>query len=348
MAHRYLSLFEVVNDTLVCIIFHTGSHAARRFEMDAAVILDWVLKCTGTAIAGVLAVMVFRVMAIPTPRRLASNAAGSEYDDAVSKSLRTRHAQIAERLASLIRLKTISYDPGDTPPHYHSGSSCGSVHHHLPAAGTHAEVAASHAELRRSHEFLRGAYPLMHSRLQVHVVNELSLLYIWPGSDPSLSAVCCYAHLDVVPVPDAAQWVCDPFGGEIRDGFLFGRGAIDDKQSVIGICEAVEALLNEGSFTPRRTIAIVFGHDEEIGGDFGARLCYERIHKLLRGRVDPARKVIGLLLDEGLFVLEGAVPGLHPGIRTALICTEVSTHFYRGVYRAALICSQVGTRRCSL
>jgi hypothetical protein len=109
----------------------------------------------------------------------------------------------------------------------------------------------------------------------------------------------------------------------------------DDKQAVIGICEAVEHLLGAG-FQPSRTLAVVFGHDEEIGGFDGAAHAYAWLEKRLRemqasgtaGTSAPpltatAGKPVGLLLDEGLFVLSGAIPGVPPTLPTAMICTEV-------------------------
>ncbi|MEQ1489911.1 MAG: M20/M25/M40 family metallo-hydrolase, partial [Terricaulis sp.] len=76
---------------------------------------------------------------------------------------------------------------------------------------------------------------------------------------------------DVVPVPDdtRAAWTVDPFGGELRDDAVWGRGAVDDKGSLVLLLEAAEHLAREGK-KPVRTIIFAFGHDEEIGGDNGA------------------------------------------------------------------------------
>ena len=56
----------------------------------------------------------------------------------------------------------------------------------------------------------------------------------------------------------------------MADGFIWGRGALDDKASLMGILESVEALIEEG-FIPKRTIYLAFGQDEEVGGEFGAQ-----------------------------------------------------------------------------
>ena len=92
------------------------------------------------------------------------------------------------------------------------------------------------------------------------------------------------AHQDVVPVNDGTMddWDRPPFSGDIVDGYIYGRGTIDDKGSMITILEAVEALLRDG-FTPKRTIILAFGHDEEVSGS-GARAM---VAKLKREGVRP-------------------------------------------------------------
>ena len=67
------------------------------------------------------------------------------------------------------------------------------------------------------------------------------------------------AHMDVVPA--TGDWDFDPFSGEISDGYIWGRGSIDDKSSMMGILESVEYLLRKGH-KPSRTIYLAFGHDE--------------------------------------------------------------------------------------
>ncbi|GAA1938297.1 M20/M25/M40 family metallo-hydrolase [Amycolatopsis minnesotensis] len=89
-----------------------------------------------------------------------------------------------------------------------------------------------------------------------------------PGEDPSLPALLVQGHLDVVPA-DAADWSVPPFSGEIRDGFLWGRGATDMKD----FCAMVLAVVAEFSRTgrgPRRDLVLAFVADEEDKGDFGA------------------------------------------------------------------------------
>ena len=119
--------------------------------------------------------------------------------------------------------------------------------------------------------YLRDTYPRVHEQLEVEVISDYSLLYTWRGSNPDLDAALFMSHLDVVPVEPGTEelWTHPPFSGEIADGFVWGRGALDIKCGVIVWLEAVEALLAEG-MVPERTIHLAFGHDEEIGGDHGA------------------------------------------------------------------------------
>jgi len=102
--------------------------------------------------------------------------------------------------------------------------------------------------------------------------------------------------LDVVPVNPGTEsdWEHGPFGGVVADGFIWGRGAMDDKGSLIAILEAADALAASG-WTPKRTVLLAFGHDEEVSGD-GARETFA----LLKSRgVTPM-----MVLDEGFFVLK--------------------------------------------
>lgn len=146
------------------------------------------------------------------------------------------------------------------------------------------------------------AWPLVHQQLQLERVAEHTLLYTWQGSDPALAPLLLMAHQDVVPVVPGTedQWEQPPYSGAIVDGFIWGRGTMDDKGSIGAILEAVEALLAKGH-QPTRTVMLMFGHDEEIGGE-GA----QAVAALLKQRgVRPA-----LVLDEGGVVSVGLVPGV--------------------------------------
>ena len=119
------------------------------------------------------------------------------------------------------------------------------------------------------HAWLERTYPRAHAALRREKVGAASLLYTWPGSDASLAPFLVTSHLDVVPVSDPETWTHPPFDGVIADGFVWGRGTLDDKAGVVATMEALERLAAEG-FAPRRTLVVAFGHDEEVGGDQGA------------------------------------------------------------------------------
>ena len=164
------------------------------------------------------------------------------------------------------------------------------------------------------HEFLKNAYPKVHATLTREELGDprpYSLLYTWKGKDPSLPPAVFMAHLDVVPIAEDSrdQWKQEPFSGAIVDGYIWGRGVLDDKCQVQAILEAAEMKIKEG-FRPTRTIMFVFGHDEEVGGPEGAK----HIADVLEQR---GIKKIAFVMDESAPL----VPDLFPGIvgNTALI-----------------------------
>lgn len=149
------------------------------------------------------------------------------------------------------------------------------------------------------HALIERRFPRTHEVLRREHVNQLSLLYQWPGSDPSLEPIMLMSHLDVVPVQEATRDQWQHPQGTVADGFVWGRGALDVKCGVIGILGAVEHLIEAG-FEPRRTLLLGFGHDEEVGGERGnaaiAALLAERGTRL------------ACVLDEGGAILDGVIP----------------------------------------
>lgn len=121
-------------------------------------------------------------------------------------------------------------------------------------------------EWDRFHAWLASSYPKAHAAMQKETLGQ-TLLFSWPGSDPSAQPIIVMAHQDVVPVTPGTEkdWKHAPFAGTIADGAVWGRGTIDDKGSLIALFEAIEALAGQG-FKPKRTIILVSGHDEEVGG----------------------------------------------------------------------------------
>ncbi len=153
------------------------------------------------------------------------------------------------------------------------------------------------------HQLLQARFPKAHAVLKREVVGGLSLLYTWPGSNPSLNPIMLLAHQDVVPIAPGTEgdWTVPPFSGAVQDGFIWGRGSWDDKGNLLSQFEAVEMLAASG-FQPERTVYLAYGADEEVSGLRGATA----IAALLK-----ERKVhLDFVLDEGLLVLDGILPGL--------------------------------------
>ena len=162
---------------------------------------------------------------------------------------------------------------------------------------------ANAGEFLKLHDYLKQRFPLVHEKLKLETVGQYSLVYTWPGTDAGAKPVLLMAHQDVVPVSPGTEskWHAAPFAGVVKDGYVWGRGAWDDKSRVIAQLEAVEMLLAQG-FQPRQTIVLAFGHDEEVNGMRGAG----QIAALMQ-----QRKVrFDFVLDEGSAITQGIIPGI--------------------------------------
>ena len=140
-------------------------------------------------------------------------------------------------------------------------------------------------------KFLETSYPLIHKNLPRTIIDSFNYIYEWKGTDTSLLPIVLMAQYDVVPVEASAVklWHAKPYGGEVKEGYIWGRGALDDKASMISILEATEQLLKT-SFQPKQTILLCFGSDEESNGRGAlAMVKYFKNHKM---RFD-------LVVDEG-------------------------------------------------
>ena len=153
------------------------------------------------------------------------------------------------------------------------------------------------------HAMLEKAYPLMHEKLEKQIVSTRSLLYHWKSEHPEKEPIALLSHQDVVPVTPGTEndWKYPAYSGEIAEGFLWGRGAIDMKNHLIGVCEAVETLLEEG-YVPERDVYICFGHNEEVmaEGEICGADCMLRWFKERGIKLDS-------VLDEGGAILEAKV-----------------------------------------
>jgi acetylornithine deacetylase/succinyl-diaminopimelate desuccinylase-like protein len=112
-----------------------------------------------------------------------------------------------------------------------------------------------------------------------------------PGSDPSRGALLIHGHLDVVPA-DATQWSVHPFSGEVRNGYVWGRGAVDMK-GMVGMTLAVARALKRSGIVPARDLVFAFVADEEAGGIYGARWLVDNRPELFEGVTEAISEVGG-------------------------------------------------------
>lgn len=165
----------------------------------------------------------------------------------------------------------------------------------VPTAATDGIPDAAGLAALRS--LLAELYPHAFGALDVELVAEHTILARWQGASPDAPALLM-AHQDVVPPGDG--WTHGAFDGAIVDDVVWGRGAIDDKGSLVAMLEAIDALVAEG-FAPARDVWLVLGHDEEtFGGGALAAI------GMLRDRgIRPA-----FAIDEGGAVVDPPVPGV--------------------------------------
>ena len=165
----------------------------------------------------------------------------------------------------------------------------------FPSISTQMDDAAFSAQTQHMQQH----WPTVYDTVSLQTFNQHSQLLTWTGTDASLEPLLLLAHLDVVPAKQQS-WQQPPFSGNIVDGEIWGRGALDDKGSATAILEAIAALIEKG-FRPRRTVMVAFGHDEEVGGTKGA----VAISQYLKAQMTSP----WMTLDEGGFVLSnGPLP----------------------------------------
>src|SRR5690606_2294751 len=187
----------------------------------------------------------------------------------------------AQHLAEAVRFRTISHQSG----------------------ADEAEVARSAEAFRGFRDWMDATYPAFTKATSREIVGGATLFYTWQGTDASLDPVLLMSHIDVVPIAPGTedQWEHPPFAGVIADGYVWGRGTIDNKGSLIAMVEAAELLIKRG-FRPSRTILFAFGHDEEIGGGTG--------NKALAGLLQERGVRLHWVKDEGGVIGHGLLPGI--------------------------------------
>jgi carboxypeptidase PM20D1 len=150
-------------------------------------------------------------------------------------------------------------------------------------------------------EYIRNAFPIFSEACELTRVNRYSLNYRWKGKDSAKDPILFMAHYDVVPANDEDGWKYPAFSGEIAEGKVWGRGALDIKSQMTAHFEAVEALSRDG-FSPERDIWFSYGFDEEIGGGDGALKAAEHFQS-------KGIRFAGVI-DEGGVVITGAIKGV--------------------------------------
>lgn len=131
------------------------------------------------------------------------------------------------------------------------------------------------------------------------------------GADPGRPALLVHGHLDVVPA-QAADWQVDPFAAEVRDGCIWGRGAVDMKDMDAMILAVVRQMARSGH-RPPRDLVLAFPADEEAGGNYGARHVVREHPQLLEGVTEAVGEVGGFSVEVGghrLYLLQTAEKGI--------------------------------------
>ncbi|MDQ2845981.1 MAG: M20/M25/M40 family metallo-hydrolase [Actinomycetota bacterium] len=156
-------------------------------------------------------------------------------------------------------------------------------------------------------EELAARFPLLHDTCEVVRLSGDALLLRWPanakadsGRHDAQQPVVLMAHIDVVPIDPDDSWTHPPFDAVLAGGLLWGRGTLDCKGSLIGLCVAAERLLANG-FAPNRDLWFSFGCDEEVAGT-AAKVAVDELSS--RG-VEP-----WFVLDEGGAIALDALPGV--------------------------------------
>ncbi|MBC3765285.1 M20 family peptidase [Neptunicella marina] len=184
--------------------------------------------------------------------------------------------EVVKHLSDVIKIPTISYDSPEQ---------------------------VDYSQFLALHQYLQQTFPLVHQKATVTKVNDYSLLFELKGSDATLKPALLMGHMDVVPADEQTlnQWQHPPFSGAIAGNAIWGRGAIDDKVTVMAVLEATEKLLEQGK-TFKRSLYLAFGHDEEVGGKQGAKAIAEHLKQ--------QNIQFEYVLDEGGAVTKGLMKGV--------------------------------------
>ena len=179
------------------------------------------------------------------------------------------------------------------------------------------------------HKFLERVYPKVFSQLEKRIFSNYSILLKWEGvNNTPHNPILFMAHMDVVPIDNYDNWDNPPFSGNIDNEYIWGRGALDDKSSLIAILESIEYLLNSG-FSPNRDIYFAIGHDEENSGMKG--------NAVIADSLASEGVYFDMVIDEGSVITDGIIPNLDKPVAVVgiaekgyasfeLICNHESGH----------------------
>ncbi|WP_293746828.1 M20 family peptidase [uncultured Paraglaciecola sp.] len=158
-----------------------------------------------------------------------------------------------------------------------------------------------HSAFQAFHQHLQQSFPLVFEKTELTKFNDYSMVFHLKGQNPQLKPALFMGHMDVVPVDEQTkdQWLQPPFGGKVVDGIIWGRGAIDDKVSVLALMESLEWYLKQNN-QPQRDIYFAFGHDEETGGEGAIAIAEYFAEK---------KTQFEFILDEGGVITDGIIPG---------------------------------------
>jgi acetylornithine deacetylase/succinyl-diaminopimelate desuccinylase-like protein len=142
--------------------------------------------------------------------------------------------------------------------------------------------------------------------------NRVNVVAKIEGSDPKRPGLVLHGHLDVVPV-NADDWSVDPFSGLIKDGFIWGRGAVDMKDMDAMILASVIMWQRIG-YKPPRNILLVFFADEEAGSNYGSRWLVKHRPEIFKGYSEAVSEVGGFSItitgEHRLYLIEAAQKGI--------------------------------------
>ncbi|CAN2238536.1 M20/M25/M40 family metallo-hydrolase [Candidatus Planktophila dulcis] len=143
--------------------------------------------------------------------------------------------------------------------------------------------------------------------------NRCNVIANIDGSDPSRPGLVVHGHIDVVPA-NAADWSVDPFAAEIRDGMIWGRGAVDMKNTDAMILAIIRKWARTG-YKPPRNIVLAFFADEEAGMTYGSRWMAANHPEAFAGCTEAISEVGGFSVTVGdgkrLYFVEAAQKGIH-------------------------------------